>query len=321
MATVAAITELHRPRRYAMDYKLKRTATRAFLVRFDDPVREGLEAAISVGINFGDIYRTQNAATDGTYTYDSGLIATDFEAEPHDEDHYQIWKVTWNYRSELDDPTLHSAYAQGGTGIGGGSTSGGGGLNEEPWLEPQKIFFGKNQRKTALHKSLDNPPKRFVNSAGTPFSTVPETDDGLLTMTIVRNEQFINVTETMDAYSAYWDTVNDDPFFSWMPGLVKCDSITAQSDYRNKQRFYVVTYQFTIGKDISSHWWRAVDKGPKYFINANELVQAVERAGHPNEVFLDGSGALLPDGDDPEKIDFVIYESKSFAPLGLDADG
>lgn len=318
MARVAAITETNMDRSYSMDYKRRRTANRGFYVQFDDPVRAGLEAAISVGINFGDIYRSQAASTDGTWEYDSGLIAVSFDAKPVTDDSLTFWRVVWSYESHLDqqgDPALWTTDP-----TAAASTSGGGGANESPELEPTKFYWGKRERKWALHKPVDDPSNsfdKFQNSAYTPYTRVPEVDNGLLTLTITKNLILPDPPAAFREYKSYWDTTNADPFFGFViPGSVKCDSITGESAFRNNVTYYAMTFAFSI--DEALLWdWRPVDKGPDYWTGLVRL-RAVDDTGHPNEVYLDGTGGKLAEADPPVLNQFRIYERKLFHPLGLE---
>jgi hypothetical protein len=316
---VISVTELN-DRSYASDYKLRRTAKRTFLVQFDDPVYEGLGAAVGVGIDYGDIYRTQFSATLGDFTYDSGCIATRFEASPEQPDNnLTLWRVTWHYESHLDeqgDPALWST-----TQGAGGSTQGGGGLNERPELEPTKYFWGKMDRTRALPKPIESPSNsfnKFQNSAGTPFSKVPEVDNSALLLTIQKNLILPSPQDAFNEYRSYWDTVNADPFFGFLPGYVKCVSITGESAFRNDVVYYPITFVFAI--DTTWGWlWHPVDKGPEYINEASGLrVKSIEETGHGSEVFLDGEGGKLGTTSAPVELDFTIYEEKEFWPLDLE---
>jgi hypothetical protein len=314
---VLSVTELN-DRSYASDYKLRRTAKRTFLVQFDDPVYEGLGAAVGVGIDYGDIYRTQFSATLGDYTYDSGCIATRFEANPEQPDNnLTLWRVTWYYESHLDeqgDPALWST-----TQGAGGSTQGGGGLNERPELEPTKYFWGKMDRKIVLPRPVtesSNSFDRFENSAGTPYTKLPDVDSGILILTIQKNLILPSPSAAFKEYKSYWDTVNADPFFGFLPKHVKCMSITGESAFRNDVVYYPITFVFAID-EVWSWEWKPVDKGPEYLLGAARL-RSVDQTGHPNEVYLDGTGFELGAGEDPVINQFAIYEQKEFWPLNLE---
>lgn len=318
MGLALPVTEISRPRSFRMDYKRRRSYTRSFRVVMDDPVYDGLAAAVHVGINYQDIYRTQASANDGSFVYDSGAIAVEVDGHPETDDDYRIWIVNWRYESHLDqqgDPALWTSNP-----TAAASTAGGGGANETPTLEPAKYYWGKRERKVASRKPIPDPSNSFDkyrNSAGTPFKAHPEVDGGIRTLVITKNLILPNAPDAFRFYDEFQDTVNADPFFGYLPEQVKCESIVGNSAYRNKVTYHEMTFNFAI-----SGWgwkWEPVDKGPMYFPTGEfEIQKAVERTGHPNEVFLDGSGEILAGGADPFLLTFKVYESKEFWPLGLE---
>lgn len=316
MAT-SLIGELPR-RSFSIENTLKREAERQFLVRSDQPVRGALEASIACGVSFGDIYQTQNTDT-GEYEYDSGMEAHQFSAAPLDpENDMTCWVITVRYSSSPLDPDYYTAGggANIGTQGGGGSESGGGdGQNESPLAEPAKIVWGKRARSKALYQSLDVPPLRFVTGAGEPFTKVPEIDEGVLTLTITRNE----ATFDQVYMQHFWNTVNMWPFYQFLEYSVLCESITGLRDYRNKTQFHQVTYQFAIDQAYHGWNWRPVNKGTKYREAVGAAPKdALSATGRVKEVYLRVDGTLLPDEFDPILLDFTIYPEANFDELNLE---
>lgn len=310
------IGELSQARRFSIDNKLVRRATRAFMVRSDGAVRGGIEAAIAVGVDFGDPYRTLNTES-GEFEYDTGLEVDNVDSEPYDPEDYTIWKVTVSYSSNPPEPAQFTA--GGATNIntaggGGSDPAGGDGQNESPLAEPAKIVWSRRNHNQAMYLSRDTPPKKFVNSAGTPFSRSAEFDEGVLILTITRNESSYNATDR----ELYWNTVNEWPFYGFLTEAVLCEDITGFRDYRNKTQFWPVTYRFAINSAINYWHWRPVDKGPEYLDAGGNRKRAIEGAGHTKEVLLDGAGGRNPEASDPTILDFTIYPQMDFGPLDLE---
>ena len=127
---------------------------------------------------------------------------------------------------------------------GGGSSTGSSGqkpgdeLIENPLQRAPKKTWRSGSTDAYPQKDLDG--KAIVNPAGEPFRegvAIPE-PYGILTIT--RNEAAFDDKKLIP----FLKSTNLFKFYGWATGLVKCESITASTEYENGREFVSVTYEF-----------------------------------------------------------------------------
>lgn len=181
-----------------------------------------------------------------------------------------------------------------------------------PLNEPWDIQTDNTNFTAFTDVSYDGTPMR--NAAGDPFSDPVEFDDKRPTLSITRNE--LNFSPAV-AYN-YRNAVNSDPFYGVGPGQCKVSSIKGQKKYYSEGGFWywTVSYQFEFnpnGFDVSIQ-----NKGFRELKNGNP-VRILDKSGEPvsEPVFLDSSGAVLPQGGQPIAYTYQIYPRLPFGVFNL----
>lgn len=293
--SILSVTEVA-GRRITVDARWGRQASRRFRVKLSNQNEGPSYALFAAGLpRPGAFYLTDDE-------FDFGLRALEATVEQDTADPDIFW-VTVPYSSHGPDPANQT---QGGGG-------GGQPPNDNPTDTPPHWQWGKVHDTKVLYTEPNADPnivgRPIVNSAGQPFAPRPAKDASRLSLTYTRNERSFDATNM----ASYWDTTNDDPFLGFGSRMAKCGSITAQNDYRNGVRFYIVTYYFEFKLD---RWdLHIIDAGNEYLLNGVLTNIVVDK--HKVVRFLETDGSIKADQTTPKYKTYIGYLGKPFAPLQI----
>jgi hypothetical protein len=210
-------------------------------------------------------------------------------SEEQDADNPYLWTVTCEYSSRLENPDE---------------------FHENPLLRPSEIRWSSAKYQKPVTEDVLGFPVQ--NSAKDPFDPPPEIDDTRIQLEITRNEAAFTPALALD----FQDKTNNDVFFGAAPGIVKCDSIEADSQYENGLVFWRVTYRFSFRFDgwtlaLLDQGFRQLTGGQKKEILDDEG----KRISAPWPLHPDGS--RMASSGTPLFREFTVYQSRNFASLGL----
>ena len=170
-----------------------------------------------------------------------------------------------------------------------------------------------------------------TNSANVRFTNVPEKEDSIPFLTIVKNEPPV-LTSIMQKKATYENKVNLDDFYSIAAaGYAKMGPITFSQQFTNGVAYYEVTYTVYFRTD----GWNIeiLDQGRYQWVNSDpndysrEPIVDAQFMPVTSDMLMDGSGFACTDSDPPLPTDVIgamlIYrESRAdgavnFAPLAL----
>ncbi|NBW11867.1 MAG: hypothetical protein EBR82_27925 [Caulobacteraceae bacterium] len=205
------------------------------------------------------------------------------------EDSLKVWQVTVEYSTK--------------------------GLERDPNQEkqdpldwrPKCSTFSMKVRRPMLK---DCKGKLIASSAGEPYDPPQERDETKFGIRIVRNVAKSDPGKN----SEYKDTINSDTFWGNPPGTVKVEvpGTATEMFSSSGQRYYEETWEFAIepeGWDLKLY---------DYGFYKIEGTKRVQIEGLVSAALLNGSGALLPVGNDPVLLPpFEPYKRKRFASLNL----
>lgn len=249
--------------------------------------------------NLGDIYVIGNESDAGAYLTQRrvGRLAG--------ESNVYWWLVTDNYANKDREKCLEQA-------------------QEDPLKLPPKIRLSFAQFQREMVRDLTGKP--IANSAGEFFEPFPTVDDSRPVITVTRNEAR---DPTRNAI-AYQDAVATDRVFGADAGVAKMQSITCEVVYtKDCDPFFSVTYQLQFRRE----GWRLVlldqghsvlvteeltnEQGEKKNVVKLKVVRDAEDRPLNHPVLLDGSGQLLPPGEEPIPLEFQVLKELPFGPLSL----
>ena len=121
------------------------------------------------------------------------------------------WRVRVHYSSEIERPDI---------------------TNEIPTLRPPVVEWGQTSIMKPLAVANDGTP--ITNSAWERFDPPPEIEDVRLTLSIRINL----LTYDPLFYLGFHNTVNDDTWFSFPPGTVRCMGVTGTRQYESGYLFW-----------------------------------------------------------------------------------
>lgn len=193
----------------------------------------------------------------------------------------------------------------------------------------------------SLTLSADGTPLAVGNSAGEMFDPPPTRDENRMVLTLVRNElaysgigPWVGTTYDPAIASKYMDTLNDDTFFGFAAGLVKCESIVGEEITTGPVTYWVVTYVFhcrsgnVLGSTVDDWNYRPLDAGFREIYERADLTFGLTPIlvnGHPvaQPYPLNGAGvALVIDFTKPilQQLtfwNFKIYPDNDFSVWGF----
>lgn len=189
---------------------------------------------------------------------------------------------------------------------------------DNPLSEPPDIggsFIKKT--KQALTDRFGNPIKN--SSHEIIKGAAVERDDNRPAVNVAMNLLFL----PLSTYAPMVDTVNAAPLWGLAAKMWKLGDIAWQRKlYGTCSYYYTVRYTFEANYQT---WTRRIpDRGRKVLspggnpANPSDFeVYKDPRTGELAEVFLDGSGGLLPDGSPPFTLSRELYDETDFLALGI----
>jgi len=189
-------------------------------------------------------------------------------------------------------------------------------LDNEP--EYEWSFANSNEPIDHTLDAEDNKTP-ITNSAGETFDPPVTKDIEDLVFRITRNEETFR-----EDIAEYINAVNDDEFFGYQPGIVKCTQVTGRPAKAAAMDYWIITYEFQFRRD----GWKlkVLDEGfrektgddggspakPTYAVMVDDNDKPLSQP-----VLLDGAGVKLADDGDPVFLEFELYRKKTFADLAL----
>jgi hypothetical protein len=292
---------------------IKRTYKRRFQVVLVNAADGPLGAVLSLGIpRIGDPYVSGNVADLGARCHDVSPESTD---EPR-----QFFVVA-SYSSDpkdFGDPNKETKGAKDPNDPKDKDSN-------NPLQKPAVIEWGEGQYTEVVQKATlvqgeadggDQDNQAVANSAGEPFDPPLEVERSFLTLTITRNQADFDPQQA----SGHKNAFNDDDFFGFEAGKVKCKSITARTMFEQGQSFYEVRYFFEIRESwdyvfLDAGYWEIVDGKKKE-------IQLKNGRPVPAPWPLNGAGHAMTEGDvqagaNLQYRTFRVADKKSFDALNL----
>ena len=205
------------------------------------------------------------------------ILRTTRVAQPEKDNPY-VWILTYEYSSEPLDVQQRDGSGQG---------------LQDPLIRPP--IFTIETSKFQRIVNVDALGAAVTNSAGAPFSPLPEADDTRLILRMERNES----EPDWNLILTYQDAVNSDIFLGFDPGVAKAN-ISAQSMYENNTYYWKVTYVWEFrnyvniqGTQYSAWDLHLLDQGYYSLDSKGAPRLFTDNSGNPvNEpVLLDGKGS------------------------------
>ncbi len=173
------------------------------------------EAGKAVGIQLGDQYLTINALESDQYAY-----CTSINSVQESTGDYLHFIVSVEY----------GAYSV---------VWAGGGPDQNPLLQPIDVEWGWNSHEVVADIDINGNP--IVNTAGDPYDPPLIEDDPRPTMSVTRNEPFID----FDLILAYRNAINNDQFSIAQPYFCRTLNIQPKSVFHHQIGwYYQVKYEF-----------------------------------------------------------------------------
>lgn len=286
---IVSVNEVWMGRQGEIAEKGERTYSRAFRVITSGTTIEAAEVLLATGIpRRYDVYASQNGDIDTT--------AYCHRVSARQEDDPVVWMVEAQYSTKVEQEDK---------------------ADEHPLQRAAEIEWGSNKFTRPLERANDGSPVR--NSAGDAFDPPPEIEDVRLTLKIARNQ----VDFSPDVIVIYEGAVNDDLWFGFLPGEVRCTGIGAKSAHEKGISFWQVTYSFEmrinfLSRDNTAWAFKILDQGFTEVVSG-ERKRILDKFGAPvqNAAMLDGAGAKLAIGGTPVFRTFYAYANQTFANLQL----
>ena len=226
---------------------------------------------------------------------DGGALVTNIKPE---QQAATVWFVRVTWKSKHGDP----------------ETNDGGGV-DDPLSRPAKFRWEKVDYEETRSKDLDGKP--FHNTLGQPLPNPPKFPVTQLRLIVTRNQATYDPAEAF----SYGNRVNSDGFLGQKPQTAKMDLPTAIEQVENGISFWSVTYSIEFKED----GWNPVklpNEGLEYTPPGEST--GVRKAMDDDFGATTGEWGLLtefskkmPAGQDPFMLEFRVYKSKAFGPLGL----
>lgn len=258
--------------------------SRRFAVHYQvvtDDLNDGPQTVgIALGLSPFDVYGYGNDV-------DPGARAKTIRIERSEDDPYH-WDVEISYDSNVEQ------------------------FPDDPLSRPTLIAYSFAQFQQVATKDVNG--KAIVNSAAFYFDPPPEIDQSRLVITMTRNEPIFDPILAV----AYQDSINEDYWFGFAPGLVKIQNLNGTPEQENGQYFYRVVYEFHVRWD----GWKlsVLDQGFYYRDGSgSHVIKDADSQPIVEPALLDGSGGILssPSPATAKYLNFDVYRSTTFGNLGL----
>jgi hypothetical protein len=171
--------------------------------------------------------------------------------------------------------------------------------------------------------------KPIVNSAGDPYDPPPMIDDVRVEISLTRNE----ADYPGQGVLLFTNTVNEDPFWEFAPGQVKCMGVEATYQREKLHRFWRVLYSFQArvvdpltGLQPAGAWYlRLLDAGYRELVGTGAAARKKEIYDEGGSQIsspwpLNGQGERLTDPNRDDQFvyrEWQVYPKAIFATLGL----
>lgn len=332
MPSITEVREVYDGRRGRIAGSGDRSVSRSFVVTADSGlIAEGDILAASDGHTSIPKWGAPYIGPAGVAT---NLVVTEIECRP--EKSPLVWRVDVSYSNKLDrekaggDGGAGGGGGEGGSiadqlsgggpsgGTGGGPPNGGGNgganpqLIENPLLRPAEVSINSVKQMMVLRK--DKNGNLIANSAGAPFDPPLEYEDIRLGIDIIRNQRFFDA----GVIGAFVGAINSKAWLSFPAKTVRCADITAKRAFENGFFYWVASYKF----EYKSDKWN-----PVKVLNAGAYHIAPDGGGklrfqdklgnYLPKGLLNRGGHALDEGEDPDFLDFDVYEEADFADLGF----
>lgn len=235
---------------------------------------------------------------DANGIFDIGAIVRRTRCHQPEADNPFVWIVEYDYSSEPLDVQQRGV----GGGAGGGGDGGGGSGDpnappgqgiQDPIARPPIFSLDFQEYQRVVDRDIFGRP--IVNSAGAPFSPLPEVDDTRFILTMERYE----LEPPWDLILSYQDAVNSDWFLGFAPGVAKV-KMKCQAVWENNVYCWKVTYIFSFRSlvlinNLPYSGWdlHLLDQGLYDLDPATNAIRYIQdRSGVPvsEPVLLDGKG-------------------------------
>lgn len=241
---------------------------------------------------------------------DSYLPLNDIDARPDSDDPF-----TWNVVCKFETRSGGSAAIVT--------------IDPDPLQQRFKYQWDGTTERRVIEKTIENPPRAVLNSAGQRFDPAPEEDEPIVTLFFQSNEAFDRAAQA----NSFRNAVND---ASW--DVLGFTAATGQAKVRRMRSIYTLgragagaQFDHYFVNSIEIHFredgWDLdlLDQGTQELIEdprpgiqkilrniADEEGEAL-RAPQP----LDGTGKRLMQGEPPVFLQFPVHKRRSFGLLGI----
>ncbi len=191
--------------------------------------------------------------------------------------------------------------------------------NEDGFQNPltrPKILGLTFEKETVVLTKDQKTRQPIVNSAGDPFVPPVTTTRSRPVLTIVRNEDSID----LDRYTGVIDRTNKDSFYGRAVGTVMCRNITSSQEIENNFIYFKTAYEFAIattGFDIEVEN-RGYNEYPSGDTTKKRPIVNDAGIAYSQPQFLLSSGAKATTVADSSALTFTPNKSASFGALNLE---
>lgn len=292
--TAAVVQEVWSGRDGENTSRRERNYTRVFQVLVDRPTLGWEAVRLATGIP-----RPWESYLSASGFVDLASFCHSVQGRQKQEDPY-LWDVTARYSNQIDRPDINNI--------------------ENPLLRPADIAYDSAPVMVPVWYDRDGSP--VVNSADQSFDPPVEEEEQRLVIQITRNQVLYDAV----GYLAYYNSVNQDPFFGFPPGMVLCKKITGRRQYENGVFYWPTTFEFNVrlNRDenvpVEDTWaFKILDQGWYEKTLGGKLKLMTDAFGRPLTAprLLDGGGQPLPSGGTPVFRRFNTKRKKLFGNLLL----
>lgn len=202
------------------------------------------------------------------------------------------WLVTIDYTNKFDfDPAT---------------------FTENPLLRPEVVKFSYERGEKAVLKDLSG--WAIVNSAESLINPPMVIPYGVQIIEITQNRPTLDYTITVDVQ----DVVNSATWRGLTAGTVIIRGLVVEPKSENDVNFW--EYKWTLAvKSLAYDGWtptKVLDQGFWGYNDDDQYIQFCDAHGHPfSAPSLMKDGYLLPEGEDPEYIDYDLHRTANFSTL------
>ncbi len=193
--------------------------------------------------------------------------------------------------------------------------------DDNPLNEPVKRSWSVQKISRLLTKNTSG--KAVLNAAGDPFDPPAELPRSLTMVKFVRNEASFGGSTIRQ----YIDKINSRPFGGAAVECIRCDSITADENFKNGVSYFTVTYEFLedpLGwqPKLLEAGFRAYKEDDDHELTGPFKVLGEDGKEVDKPVPLDERGVQIPNDQLPDAAVFLEvdgYYTVDFNALGLPA--